>query len=150
MRIDYYHILVVMLKAMTKFSLSCEHTHTTWEDRTDAASSSAYSRVPTIIITSNSMNGQGNVKNWYVIVIWFSRASSPHGSPANDRNSSTRKRIPMQHTWVPINHPLRFSIIQGLTSPIRTPGHCNPWRLLLISCQAFYWSSYASVIRIEI
>lgn len=77
MRIDYYHILVVMLKAMTKFSLSCEHTHTTWEDRTDAASSSAYSRVPTIIITSNSMNGQGNVKNWYVIVIWFSRASSP-------------------------------------------------------------------------
>jgi len=62
MRNDYYHILVVMLKAMTKFSLSCEHTHTTWEDRTDAASSSAYSRVPTIINIPNSMNGQGNVK----------------------------------------------------------------------------------------
>jgi len=129
MRNDYYHILVVMLKAMTKFSLSCEHTHTTWEDRTDAASSSAYSRVPTIIITSNSMNGQGNVKNWYVIVIWFSRASSPHGSPANDRNSSTRKRIPMQHTWVPINHPLgaassRGWLVQLEPLDIATPGDC--------------------------
>lgn len=149
MRIDYYHILVVMLKAMTKFSLSCEHTHTTWEDRTDAASSSAYSRVPTIIITSNSMNGQGNVKNWYVIVIWFSRASSPMEVQLMIGIATHASEFPCSTPEFQLT-TLRFSIIQGLTSPIRTPGHCNPWRLLLISCQAFYWSSYASVIRIEI